>query len=344
MAKKIAKTTKKKSAAKRPKVTSRSEKQVKVSVATLSAEHPIRKLLRKLPLLKRLHHEPVTAIPLPSGWQLLVLSWQTVKAQPKLFIGIFIAYIFLVATLVQAGPQGDFASLKDNVGQLFTGHFGAFSQTGPLFVSTFFGAFGQALTNEQITTLSLLNIVFWLAFVAAARFAVEGKKVKVRDILYTAPGPFLPTLIVLLITCLRLAPGILATLLMMQAFNGYIQNWFEGLVWIVIGFPFIILSVYWLVGSAIALVIASLPKVYPLVAFSTAKRLVRGRHFEILKRLLWLVLWIVLLWIVTLLPFILVSLWTNISGIISLVIQLLTQATLVFIVVYFYRLYRGLLK
>ncbi|HEX4662593.1 MAG TPA: hypothetical protein VH144_03170 [Candidatus Saccharimonadales bacterium] len=311
---------------------------------TVASPKPLARLRQNL-AIGRKSTQAAEVKPVTTARRLLLQTWQVIASHPKLFIGLFIAYVITTWLLVGTGAQGDYLSLKGSLGKAFGGDIGALSQSGPLFFSTISGAFGQTLTDVQQFSLNLVTILFWLVFIAATRHTIAEKKVRIRDVLYTAPAPLLPFVLILIFICLQLIPGALgAFLFTLASSGGFITNGLEMIIFIILAFIPIMLSLYWVVSSLIALVIVALPNMYPRAALVSAKQLVRGRRLTVLLRLLGLILWIVLLWIIVLLPFIVIDIWVNIGGIISILIQLLTQATLLLSAVYIYRLYRSLLK
>lgn len=303
------------------------------------------KTTKKRATTKRAKKPPISTQKVPNIRQLLWQTWLLLKARPKLFIGLLVIYIAIVLLFVGSSSQGDYLTLKDNLGKVFSGNIGALSQVGPLFFATISGAYGQSMTELQQFTLNLITLLFWLVFIAAARHTVAEQKVRVRDVLYTAPTPLIPSLLVLLFLCIQLIPGAVGALIFTIASSGgYLTNWFEFALFALIAFALVVGSLYWAVTSIIGLAIVALPNMYPRKALQTAKQLVRGRRLSILLRLLGLVGAVALLWVIVLLPFIILDIWLPLASVITILIQLLTQISLLLVALYIYHLYRSLLK
>ena len=108
-----------------------------------------------------------------------------------------------------------------------------------------------------------------------------------------------------------------------------------------------LVSIYWITSSVIALVIVTLPGMYPLHAIRSAGDLVVGRRLRVLFRLSWLLLIAVLAWAIIVIPIILLDAWVKqllpaISWlpIVPLVIVSMSAVTLLYAASYIYLLYR----
>ena len=108
-----------------------------------------------------------------------------------------------------------------------------------------------------------------------------------------------------------------------------------------------ILSLYWITSTLIALIIVTLPGMYPFQAIKTAGDLMVGRRIKILLRWLWMALVVLLTWAIVLLSFIFIdmglkALFPVISScpIVPIVILLLSALTTIWVSAYVYLLYR----
>lgn len=106
----------------------------------------------------------------------------------------------------------------------------------------------------------------------------------------------------------------------------------------------IILSVYFLLQSFMALVIATLPNTYPVAALKEARRLVMGRRLIMLLRLLAAAAWFAALWLA-----VAFSLWLLdykfgwVSPVTSVLLGVIDGLGLSLATIYFYKLYRRLI-
>lgn len=118
------------------------------------------------------------------------------------------------------------------------------------------------------------------------------------------------------------------------------------LFWIAAGL-LTLLSIYWISSTFFALIVVTLPGMYPMQALRTAGDMVVGRRLRILLRLLWMGLGLVLAWALVLIPFILFDgwlkgVWPQIEWlpIVPVVLLLMSTATVVWTAAYIYLLYR----
>jgi hypothetical protein len=210
------------------------------------------------------------------------------------------------------------------------------------------GGINQTLTQTQSTYASLLGLMTWLTTVWLLRNILAGNKVKLRDGLYNASAPILSTFLVTLVLILQLLP-------MAIAFIGYAAASASGLLaggveamlfWIAAGL-LVVLSMYWITSTLIALVIVTLPGMYPMKALRTAGDIAVGRRMRLLLRLIWLAGTIVVTWIVIMVPLVLLnawinSVWTAFSSVPMLPVALVVMSslTVVWSSAYVYLLYR----
>lgn len=180
------------------------------------------------------------------------------------------------------------------------------------------------------------------------RNLLAGRKVKLRDGLYNSGSPILSTVIVGIVLAVQLLPISLAIILYSAAAStGLLDGGVEAMLfWIVAGL-LVIMSLYWITSTIIALVVVTLPGMYPFHAVKTAGDLVVGRRLRILLRLLWLGVMVIVLWLIILIPIILLDgkikeLWPVVNWLPLVPLTVLTMAsfTLIFVASYVYLLYR----
>ena len=90
---------------------------------------------------------------------------------------------------------------------------------------------------------------------------------------------------------------------------GVIGDGFGSMLFWVFASAAIALILYWVTSSVMALVIVTLPGMYPLRALRIAGDLVVGRRLRILYRLIWGAVVVALAWLVVLVPLVLLDAW-----------------------------------
>ena len=108
-----------------------------------------------------------------------------------------------------------------------------------------------------------------------------------------------------------------------------------------------VLVLYWTTSTLIALVVVTLPGMYPMRALRASSDLVVGRRLRILYRWLWAVLTILVAWAIVVIPVILLdtaakSAWPAVKDlpVVPYVGALMTAATTIWFAAYVYLLYR----
>jgi len=278
------------------------------------------------------------------------------NAHRRLFIGLILFYGIAGALLVGLASQSAYdqlSQLLDDTGsELFTGGWGNLGQAGLLLLSGLSGSLSPQLTDAQQIYSALILLLTWLTAVWLLRAILSGKRPRLRDGLYDAGGPIVGTAIVLLILLVQLLPATLAVIVANSAAS---TNLFEsGLIAMIISLAvalLVVLSAYWAVGTFMALIIVTLPGMYPWRAIRAAGDIVTSRRVRLILRLAWLASGNVLAWIMVVLPAILLERF--LSGIIPpianvpivpLVIMLVSSVIVVWSAAYVYLLYRKVVE
>jgi hypothetical protein len=270
----------------------------------------------------------------------------------KLFLGLIIVYGVISGLMVGIASQDTYntltSTLKSTSGSLFNGGLGAIGQASLLFATTITGSLSQNLTQVQQVYAGILALMAWLTTVWLLRNILAGHKVKLRDGLYSSASPILPTFMVALLLLVQLIPIAIAVIGYGAASQtGLLNGGIEAfLFWFAAGM-LTILSLYWMTTTIFALIVVTLPGMYPWRAIRTAGDLVVGRRVRILARFLWMILCIIVFWAVVMIPVILVdawvkSLWPATSGVptVPIVLLAISSLTIVWVSTYIYLLYR----
>lgn len=293
------------------------------------------------------------SLKLPSYWSFTNYVRSTLWKNWRLFGGLIVVYIVASIAISNFGAQENYSqlsdSLKESSGDLFKGNFGAVSQAGLLLLSTISGSLTPNLTEAQAVLGGLAFFFAWLATIWLLRNVLAGHKPKLRDGLYNSGSPVLATVLVGFVMVVQMLPAAIAIIVYTAAAqSGLIDDGGVSamLVWSGVALGSI-LSLYWITSSFIALVIVTLPGMYPLQAIKAAGDLVIGRRVRVLLRLLWVFLVVVILWGLIVIPVILFDDWIKqlVPAIkwlplVPLTIVSMGSLTLVFVTSYIYLLYR----
>ncbi len=294
----------------------------------------------------------VRSLKLPGYWAFSLYVLKFLRDNKRTFLLLALVYAAISAVMVGVASQDTYTTLTDTLkqtsGDLFKGNFGQIGQASLLLLTIASGGISQTLTEGQQIYAGLIALLTWLTTVWLARNILAGKKVKLRDGLYNASAPILSTFIVALALIIQLLPLAIALIAYSAAAaTGLLNGGVEAMLfWIVAGL-LTTLSLYWITSTLIALVVVTLPGMYPFVAIKTAGDLVIGRRVRILLRFLWMALGVGVVWLVVMIPVIIFDSW--IKGLwpaiqwfptIPIATLVMSSLTVVWTAVYIYLLYR----
>jgi hypothetical protein len=289
---------------------------------------------------------PRTLPPLVGIRQNTIDSLKTMWQERRLLLVLSLFYIIATYTFVGAIAQADFVNLKDATLDVLGGNFNSASTVFSLFTSTMTGAFNTSLTEVQQLLAMLLAVLFWLAIIWALRMRFAKKTIKARDALYNSAAPLISYLFLGFFIILQLSPGAVgAGIFALGQSGGYFQGGVEVMAFAAVAVLLVCLSLYWLAGSLVALVVVTLPQMYPWRALQIASELAWYRRTRLLGHTLNIGLTIFLLWLAGLLPALLIDAWLRFDWLplVPIMVQFLGAVTIVYLATYVYRLYRSML-
>jgi hypothetical protein len=276
----------------------------------------------------------------------------TLKKHKKLFILLALFYTILSATVIGLGSQDAYeeltSTLRSTGSQIFEGSWGELGQAGFVLATIATTGLSENMTDVQQVYTILLGLLAWLTTVWLLRNLLAGHTVRLRDGLYNAGSPIIPTFLVFIVFVVQLVPVGLATLGYVAASNtGLLGGGVEAMLFWAAAALLIVVSLYWVTGTFFALIIVTLPGMYPMRALKAAGDMVVGRRTRILLRLLWMAPCIILGWVVVMIPVILFDtwlkgLWPQIVWvpIIPVFLVAMTTVTIIWAATYIYLFYR----
>jgi hypothetical protein len=294
----------------------------------------------------------VRSLELPGYWAFSAYVRRTLWAERKTFLLLGLAYALLTAVMVGIASQDTYTTLTDTIREtgddVFDGDWGALEKAGLLFVAAMSGGINSSLSDIQQVYAILIALMSWLTTVWLLRSILAGHKVKLRDGIYNSGAPLLSTFLVGLALVVQLIPFAIALIGYSAATaSGLLSGGVEAMLfWIAAGLLTLV-SLYWVTSTAIALVIVTLPGMYPMQALRTAGDVVIGRRVRILLRLLWMVLGVGIAWVAVMIPVILLDtwikgIWPAIEWVPVIPVSLLglSSVTVIWAASYIYLLYR----
>lgn len=292
------------------------------------------------------------SLKMPGYWSFTNTVRAMLWGHKKLFGGLVLVYFVVALAIGGFGQQETYQGLSDTLNEtgadVFTGNFGKVGEAGLLLTTSIVTGLTPNVTGAQSVLGSLAAFFVWLATVWALRGVMAGRNVKVRDAVYSSGAPVLSTVIVGFVFVVQMLPVSIATLIYNTAIrseliSGGVEQMLAWVVIILLG----ILALYWMTSTVVAMVVVTLPGMYPFQAIRTAGDLVVGRRIRILLRFLWMVLLVIIAWLLIVIPIImgdawLKKLWPAVEWLPIVPISLLVMSslTIVFAATYVYMLYR----
>lgn len=297
----------------------------------------------------------VRSLKLPGYWALTHDVWQTLWVSRKLFFWVVFVYSLFTATFIGIASQETYTTLSETLretgSEVFEGNWGEVGKASLLLISGVTGSLTETPSEAQQAYGLFFGAMTWLTTVWLLRSLLAGKEPRFRDGLYNSGAAIIPTLLILLVLIIQLVPAAIATIIGTTAISTGVLEGAVAMVFATVSLLLYILSLYWIVSTLIAMVIITLPGMYPMQALRTAGDLVVGRRLRILYRWLWLVGTLALAWLIIMVPIIIFDTWlksvvATLSWLPIVPVSLLIMSSLsiVFSAAYVYLLYRKVVE
>lgn len=224
----------------------------------------------------------------PGSFKLLGYALVFLKMNFKLFAGMAFLYGLLYLIFVQGltalnGLDQTKASLEESISGSFAGLATGFTLFGELLGTS------AALSGTANTYQFLITIIASLALIWAIRQVYTGELPRIRDGFYSGMYPLIPFLLVLLAIALQLVPlAFGGTIFTTVVNNGMATTGLEVALWGTGFFVLALVSFYLITSSIFALYIVSLPEMTPMQALRSARQLVRGRRWMVMRKIIFL--------------------------------------------------------
>lgn len=275
----------------------------------------------------------------------------------RLFIPLILLAVVLNVVLVGIMSEATYTQFQQVLDQtnaeIAGGEIGDVAKATLLLISTVTtGGLSGTSSESAVVFFVLIFLLVWLVTIFIVRHVLADHKIKLRDALYNAGAPIVPTGTVLLIAFIQCIPLFVLIIVHSAAVTtGFLEMPFYALLYFVFALVMLATSGYFLSGSLMALVAVTAPGLYPIRAMRAASDLMAGRRIKFIIRLIYLFVVLVFLWAIVMLPTILLDLFlkANISWIagfpfVPLMLVVMTCFTFVYIAVYLYIYYRWMLN
>lgn len=231
------------------------------------------------------------------------------------FIGLAIVIGFFTFVFGLVGSQYIYSQVSELMkntapNDLFGGVSGAISQAGILLFYSVSNGITTKLDSGQVIVGLFMSLYLWLTVIWILRKVTFGKKVKLRDAIYNAGSPIVPTFLVFFTLTVQLIPVALTTIVYFSALQtSFLSTGVELMLGSIAYGLSIILTLYWIIPTLFAVIIVTIPGMYPVKALTISGDLVTGRRLRLIYRSVWMFLVLLLLWAVIMIPIILFDFW-----------------------------------
>lgn len=233
------------------------------------------------------------------------------------------------------------------------GELGRFAKSGMLLLSSITSAgLDSNPSDVQIVFLVIFALMLWLITTYFLRHILAGNKPRFRDGLYNAFAPIISVLLVVVVLFIHLIPFFIflilySTAVATQFLSAPLYNF---LFWLLSSL-LILLSLYLVPISLIALSSVTVPGIYPMQAIHAATDLIQSRRTKYIIRVIFLIIVLALLWIVFMLPITYLDLWMKEEmgwlvnwPIVPFFLQIMTAFSIIYATSYLYLFYRRMLE
>lgn len=330
-----------------------------------SQRRPVHKMIHKKvsDFLKRREHRSfrltrrrdyVVHTPLPGYVRFTLSVHRTIWTNKRVFLPLGVLYVLLNILLVGVFSQDMYNVLSTELSSVSSeysvGGLGTVQGAWAMLSTIMTGGLSESQTGTQQTFSVLLGLLLWLSTVWALRNILSGSTIRARDALYNAGSPVVSTFMLVLIGFLQIIPCTLVLLAYLAASSsGLLELPISiALSWLTIGLS-ALLTLYWLGSTLMALVIVTLPGMYPWASIRAASDLVLGRRLIIMYRVIWMLVCIAIVWVAVMIAGIVLTNWlTGMWGwlasvpVIPVAIVIMNTLTMIYGATYVYMLYRGI--
>jgi hypothetical protein len=235
----------------------------------------------------------IRTLELPGYIAFTLEVWRVLWRHKSTFGWLVVVYSLFSGLLLGLASQDAYTqvseSLRTATGSLLKGDAAQLGEVSSQIGVIMSGGLSTSPSESQQFLGGLMVLMAWLTTVWLLRAFLAGHTPRLRDGIYNSGAPIIPTFILGLFLVVQMIPATLAAIALSAALpTGLIDQGVESMLFWTVALLLFLLSLYWVTSTLIAMIVVTLPGVYPLEALKTANELVVGRRLRILLRLIWL--------------------------------------------------------
>lgn len=301
------------------------------------------------PLSTTKSKRPVTTA-LPRSFALMRETIRLLLSRWQVFAGLIVVIWSLLFLVVGGAQQLQYESLRDLAkivsSEVYGGNYSVWVETAVLVTSVVGGGLNVILSEGQQIYTILLYMFTGLVTVWLLRHMVAGSNVRLRDGLYSAGAPIASIVVLGFIAMVQLLPAVLGTLIISSAkASGLLDGLWLSSVFFGVWLLSAVITLYLLMTTFFASIIATIPGTYPITAFRQANRLLAGKRLSVFLRIVWLTVVVIVALVILVAPVIFVDTLVSSEWLpfVAALLQMITIGLSVVSVSYIYVLYRKLI-
>jgi hypothetical protein len=251
-----------------------------------------------------------------------------------------IVLVYLILNIIFASGISNISATFDNIKtDLNTGGgHGLWHAAGGF--GSLVGSAGASSSSTGSALQSMLFVLESLVIIWALRHLLSGQAITVKQAYYRSMAPLIPFLLVIFVIIIQLMPITLGGVILTFVATSVLTSTAAATAFTTIAFILLAAwSIYMVSASIFGVYIVTLPDMQPRLALRSAKDLVRFRRWPVIRKVMFLPIFIVAVMGVIIVPLILFA-----QAIVPAVFYLLSMLAILFAHAYLYSLYRELLE
>jgi hypothetical protein len=281
------------------------------------------------------------------AWSLVKGSFGTIWREKRTIWVLMFLFAFTSYIVIGGISQLSFVDLRQATQELFQGNLGALGSVATLFGAAVTGSLSPTVSQVQQFLSGALAFLFWLSLIWILRRRLADQDTSVKEALYNSGAPVIPSILVATALMIQLIPAVIGILGAVLTLSGaWFQNGgVESMLVCAAAALLVLLSIYWIAGSATAMIIVTIPGMYPWRALSAASDLVIGQRWLIALRVVIMALVVFAVWAIVLVPTLLLDGWLKFNWLplIPIAVQFLGAFTLTYAATFVYKMYRSMI-
>jgi hypothetical protein len=143
---------------------------------------------------------------------------------------------------------------------------------------------------------------------------LAGRKVGIRDALYNAFTPLVPTLIIMIVGAVQCVPLMIVAICYSAAIEtGLFNNVLYGILLVLFMILMVALSVFLLSGTLMSLVAVTVPGTYPMEALRAVHEVLKGKRIKMILKVLLMLVMIVVIVVIFVVPLMPITMATGVN-------------------------------